>query len=116
VVLNNCWIFAGGFSSTGYGDIGGQSAHRVIYENLVGKIASGLQIDHLCMVKACINPAHLEAVSQQENVQRWNKTRTHCKNGHEFTDENTYQPPKRPDRRYCKECQRQRNRVCQTSQ
>lgn len=109
--MNSCWIFAGGFTSSGYGDIGGQSAHRVMYENSVGEIPLGLEVDHLCMVKACINPVHLEAVTHRENVLRWNKTRTHCKNGHEFTDENTYSPPNRPGRRYCKECQLDRGRT-----
>jgi hypothetical protein len=61
----------------------------------VGKIPEGLQIDHLCRVRECANPAHLEAVTCRENLLRGdtvtahNANKTHCVNGHEYTPENT---------------------------
>jgi hypothetical protein len=65
-------------------------AHRVIYEYLVGPIPDGLSIDHLCRVRHCVNPAHLEPVTHRENVLRGqaptavNGRKTRCKRGHEF--------------------------------
>lgn len=71
---DRCWFWARGINNiTGYGviwDIGLQrnvSAHRAVYEALVGIIPKGLEIDHLCMVRRCINPKHLEAVTHKEN-------------------------------------------------
>lgn len=70
-----CWRWTGAIQSAGYGSIGlGEgrvgSAHRVAYELLVGPIPPGLTIDHLCRNTWCVNPAHLEAVTHQENVRR----------------------------------------------
>ena len=64
-------------------------AHRLAYEALVGPIPEGLQLDHLCFNPPCINPAHLEPVTRAENMRRARERYTHCKNGHEFNDENT---------------------------
>ena len=110
-----CWRWKGA-GSNGYATftIGGQkrSAHRAVYELLVGPIPEGLQLDHLCGVKRCVNPAHLEPVTPRENTMRAvnapaaiNAAKTHCDHGHEFTPENIYVPPKRPNRRYCRTCQ-----------
>lgn len=82
-------------------------AHRMAYEELVGPIADGLQIDHLCRVRCCVNPAHLEPVTQAENIRRGvsptaaNRRKTHCKHGHEFTTENTRLVP---EGRICRRC------------
>jgi HNH endonuclease len=107
-----CWLWQGPINENGYGTIGGgprvaghKRVHRVTYEHFVGPIADGLQIDHLCRVRHCCNPEHLEAVTRTENVRRGiRKTRqTHCKRGHEFTPENTL----RNDRqRVCLTCKR----------
>ena len=76
-----CWIWQGAVHKSGYGSIkwNGKAtvAHRVIYEIVKGKIPEGLVVDHLCSVKLCVNPDHLEAVSYSNNTQRaWD--RNHC--------------------------------------
>lgn len=80
--------------------------HRITYERLVGPIPDGLQIDHLCRNRACCNPAHLEPVESGENTRRGlRKTmQTHCKQGHEYTPENTKMNRLRG--RQCRECAR----------
>jgi hypothetical protein len=100
-----CWLWTGATSDSGYAALreGGAAsrrllAHRVSYEIHVGPIPEGLQIDHLCRVRHCVNPAHLEAVTPLENARRVIQRpggnaryghRTHCDHGHEFTVENT---------------------------
>lgn len=62
-------------------------AHRFAYERFVGTIPAGLQIDHLCRTRLCVNPAHLEPVTNRENVLRGlAATRTHCAKGHPVID------------------------------
>ena len=78
---NGCWIWTGAIHKSGYGQIKwkGKStvAHRVMYTIFKGEIPKGLVIDHLCNIKKCVNPEHLEAVTTSENTQRaWN--RNHC--------------------------------------
>lgn len=96
--MTGCWLFVGAQAPTGYGSIRvngiGYTAHRFAYEMLVGAVSDGLQIDHLCRVRCCCNPAHLEAVTQRENIRRGDagarfRTRTHCFAGHEYTPANT---------------------------
>ncbi len=71
-----CWLWQGRITSCGYGQMSlpGRRkgyAHRVSYETFVGPISTALAVDHRCEVKACVNPAHLEAVSYGENTRRW---------------------------------------------
>lgn len=106
-----CWLWKAS-KLKGYGLFefaGMRRAHRVAYTFLVGPIPVGLQIDHLCRVRNCVNPRHLEAVTQQENIRRGDaggylKRRTQCKNGHTFTPENTYLAP--DGHRNCRVCRR----------
>lgn len=117
-VSPDCWEWFGPVHTKGYGllkvDGATRLAHRLSYEMLVGPIPEGLVIDHLCRVTHCVNPDHLEAVTQRENIRRGvnpaaaSMSKEHCTAGHEFTPENTYVPPKRPNRRQCKACQRSR--------
>jgi hypothetical protein len=120
---DQCWDWPNGRNQYGYGtylDEQGKrrSAHRVAYEMAKGTIPDGLVIDHLCRNRACINPAHLEAVTTRTNVLRsscktaLNFRKTHCKNGHEFTPENTYTPKtKYGGGRICRTCQAEYHRV-----
>lgn len=93
-----CWQWNGG-CSRGYGQFWHEGrtvpAHRFAYEHLVGPIQSGAVIDHLCRTKACVNPAHLEPVTQRQNVHRGDaiRPRTHCKRGHLLVAGNVYERP-----------------------
>lgn len=102
-----CWLWTAAKDPRGYGyfKVGGKllRAHRVAYEFLVGPIPCGLTIDHLCCVKSCVRPDHLEPVTGAENQRRAAVLRTHCKHGHEFTPENTHL---RHGARICVQCQR----------
>ena len=114
----DCWLWTG-CTSDGYGrfSVNGVSrlAHRVVWELLTGSEAPET-LDHLCRVRNCVNPDHLEPVSQRENLLRGygatsrNARKRKCANGHPFTPENTYQRPSRPLERECRECLKRRAR------
>ncbi len=74
VPFSGCWLWNGQLNGNRYGmahyDGKHQVAHRAVYEDLVGPIGEGLQLDHLCRVTACVNPDHLEPVTRHENVLR----------------------------------------------
>lgn len=94
----DCWLWLGSITANGYGQtsVGGrrQAAHRYAYEQTVGPIPNGLQLDHLCRVHACVNPDHLEPVTNRENVLRGvgtsavNARKTHCIHGHPLSGDN----------------------------
>ena len=106
----DCWIWLGAPSDSGYGRVTIKGklkrVHRVIWETLVGPIAKNLEIDHLCRVRNCVNPDHLEPVTRATNLARGrsNKPRPFCRRGHEYTPANTYQRKNRE--RQCRACQR----------
>jgi len=108
---NGCWLWTRGLTSHGYAEIWidkkRYKVHRYMYEQKYGKIKAGLVCDHLCRVRRCINPDHIEPVTIRENVLRGigivpeNAYKTHCINGHEFTDSNTRLSK---GKRYCRAC------------
>ncbi len=110
----DCWEWTAFRNQYGYGTyrLDGRQcmAHRVAYEMLVGPIPKGLEIDHLCRNRGCVNPAHMETVTGKVNTLRGvgitavNAKKTHCPKGHEFTKENTRITPDR--KRVCRQCQR----------
>lgn len=117
---DGCWEWIAGRQGTGYGLFHiskGESAlaHRFSFEFHVGPIPEGLVIDHLCRNRLCVNPDHLEPVTDEENRRRGagygiqNGMRDHCKHGHEYTPENTYTDPSKGTVR-CRECARIRDR------
>lgn len=113
----DCWLWTAGRTPEGYGKfwLDGRTvlAHRVAFELGHGPIPDGLQLDHLCRVRHCVR--HLEPVTVRDNLMRGpgtlaaiNAAKTHCRNGHEFTDANTYRPP--DGSRMCRECMRAKDR------
>lgn len=113
---NGCWVWIGEIAWNGYGQIRRGSlstsriAHRAVWIELRGPIPDGLDLDHLCRNRPCVNPDHLEPVTRSENLRRsplmgWQRrAQTHCKQGHEFTPENTRRRSDRPGERICKTC------------
>ena len=111
---DTCWRWQGNLSADGYGNISigwiSRGAHKVAWEFAVGiPVPPTMTVDHLCRVRSCVNPAHLEVVTFAENVLRGispsaqNKRKTHCYKGHEFTPENTRQSKNRNER-VCRSC------------
>lgn len=90
-------------------------AHRVAYQVLVGAVPTGLVLDHLCRVRHCVNPAHLEPVTNRENLRRgmgpgMKGLQSHCSKGHEMQGDNLMVHSTRGTR-FCRECHRERNRA-----
>lgn len=122
IEANGCWIWTAGYSGWGYGRFSLRgvriAAHRFVYEEFVGPIPEGKQLDHLCRNHACVNFAHLEPVTVRENVLRGIgltavlAKKTHCKNGHLFNSFNTVIEPMkgRLPRRVCRTCRNTRRR------
>jgi len=108
-----CWIWIAVKNRGGYGFVsrgakgdGNIYAHRLAYEVLVGPIPAGLQVDHLCRIPSCVNPAHMELVSRRENILRSdgltarNSRKVVCIRGHHFTNKRA------SGARRCIECER----------
>ena len=116
---SGCWLWISSINGSGYGmfyaDGKMKKAHRVSYEWFVGPIPNDLVLDHLCRVRNCVNPDHLEPVTQKENTLRGtsvsalNAVKTHCPQGHEYTEENTR--IKQNGSRDCKVCNRERKKT-----
>jgi hypothetical protein len=127
ITETGCWLWMGNTTRFGYGMIhrgGGKHivlAHRASYEVHKGPIPEGKQLDHLCRVRCCINPAHLEPVTNRENARRGltgkinhrNARKTACPKGHPLTPENVYFNARANGRvsRRCKICTLANNRA-----
>lgn len=110
-----CWEWIGCKSRIGYGQFrmdgrrGGtlSNPHRFAYEYFIGPIPEGFEVDHLCKVRHCCNPLHLEAVTVQVNRKRRDEDKTHCKRGHELSGDNVSATK---GKRRCRTCARQHAR------
>lgn len=104
----DCWLWTGSYTREGYGhvNVGGTTttAHRAIYTALVGPLPRHLELDHLCRIRACVNPDHVEPVTHAENARRARYTYLNrCANGHsEYVMRN--------GRRTCLGCRREAQR------
>lgn len=121
--LGVCWLWTAFLGTGGYGMFGLKvgdkhrvvRAHRFAYELLVGLIPEGLHIDHLCRNRGCVNPTHLEPVTQRENNLRGESpiakeaAKTHCPQGHPYDEANTVVEQRGHGRtaRRCRICRRQ---------
>ena len=113
----DCWEWTGGVQRQGYGityvDGPQRVAHRWAWENLVGPVPDGLVLDHLCRNKRCVNPDHLEPITNRENILRGygitarNARKTECIHGHPLSGVNLF--VWRGDR-LCRTCHRERQR------
>ena len=89
-----CWLWQGRITPKGYGSYGKLGAHRLVFEMLRGPVPAGLELDHLCRVRHCVNPDHLEPVTQRANALRGvgacaeNAQVTHCPSGHAYEGQN----------------------------
>lgn len=114
--VDACWLWPLSRATHGYGQvrIGGKTmrAHRAAYELLIGPVPEGLELDHLCRNRACVNPAHLAPVTHQINLLRGvgfaaaHAVKTHCPHGHAYNAHNTYIDKK--GQRHCRACKRTR--------
>jgi hypothetical protein len=124
--LGPCWLWTANIGDGGYGRIrigtkgaGGSRlvrAHRVAYQLFKGPIPDGLEPDHLCRVRHCVNPGHLEAVTHRvntlrgEGMQAQNARKTHCSRGHELSGDNLVLDRQKKGARLCRTCRNQRQR------
>ncbi len=104
---DDCWTWTGSKNHRGYGLFSkygcySPTAHRTAWMITRGSIPEGLQLDHLCRNKECVNPAHLEPVTGHENMKRAVASRTTCRRGHPFVADNIYM--ENPRKRVCRTC------------
>lgn len=114
---NGCWLWVGYLNRDGYGILSGEEfstlAHRISYFCFKGQIPKNYEIDHLCRVRNCINPDHLESVTHKVNTLRGetlpakNLKKTHCPKGHPYIETNIYLEKSKYNTllRRCKTCQ-----------
>ena len=118
-IENGCWRWTGGSDKKGYGRFRDEnsksvSAHRWAYERFFGELVpEELQVDHLCFNTWCVNPDHLEIVTNEENARRAAAALTHCVHGHPWDEENTREKKTRDGKteRVCRTCHRNREAI-----
>lgn len=112
--IGECWQWTGSKNKYGYGTFNTRVktffAHRAVYQFLIGKIPKGLELDHLCKNRSCVNPYHLEAVTHRTNIMRGdsphakNSRHTHCPKGHLLEGSNLLKYRLKDGHRVCREC------------
>lgn len=129
ITSSGCWEWQGPKSHNGYGvlslpqnlkELLGSRVHRITYQIYVGDIPEGLQLDHLCRNRPCVNPQHVEPVTAKENIRRgetgkhnkhrgwlYQRMTTACVHGHPYDEKNTRIYKGKKD---CRECDRIRSR------
>lgn len=130
----DCWLWTGARQPNGYGrfkaDGRTMMAHRFAYERARGPVPIGLELDHVCRTRHCVNPDHLEPVTPRENIRRGigvgavaadlMRRRTHCPQGHVYDEANTRRYletrlHRTSNRRHCRACDRERRRRSRAS-
>lgn len=118
--MTACWPWEGRINKDGYGMAYERStkkyivAHRMVYTAIKGPIPESMQIDHLCRNRSCVNPSHLEPVTQQENIRRGegiavgNARKIFCMRGHPLYGENL--GINKAGNRFCRECKKMTSR------
>ena len=107
VRLTGCWVWLGAFDGAGYPALvhdEGTGAHVYAHREFVGLVPDGYHVDHLCMNPRCVNPAHLEAVTPEENARRYRDVVKLCKRGHPQTPENVRRWKNNNKAGYCNYC------------
>ena len=113
----SCWLWEAALTSSGYGKckpskglrVHSWAAHRVAYMLLIGPIPNDRpHLDHLCRVRNCVNPGHLEPVTLVENLRRGWAQITQCPQGHPYDEINTF---RKGNSRACRTCHRDRERI-----
>jgi hypothetical protein len=114
---SGCWLWTGPKNSKGYGRLAVdgvlRGAHRLMYELVIGQIPQGLTLDHLCRIRNCVNPEHVEPVPNKVNVLRGightaiNARKTHCLLGHPYSGDNLFLS--KDGHRRCRTCIRARD-------
>lgn len=115
-----CWLWTASKATGGYAGFqttdGSRRGHRVAYETLVGPVPTGLCLDHLCRVRHCVNPGHLEPVTNRENIlrgrapQAQNAVKSECIRGHALVAGNLVPSGARSGSRRCRTCEMERGR------